>query len=95
MTIDEITKAIDEDEPCADAVHSALKTLRTKMSINNPRARIFHLAVDYDRLMEESGFQSFRNENPKMATSLLADKLYPLALRTKIKDDFEFMPKLK
>lgn len=45
--------------------------------------------------MEEHGFSSFKTDNPKMSVILLCEKLYPISLRNKIKEDLDFLPNLK
>ena len=90
-----IAKSAAEEEPNGAMIESALKGLRTKMSIRNPRARIFQLALEFDTRMADNGYESFREKNPKKAIELLVGSLHPAALKEQIKSDLEYKPTIK
>lgn len=93
--IDQIASTQTETEPDSNVIQAALATIKTNMKIRNARARVFQLAIDFDNKMEEIGYGTFRESNPKMAAKLLASRLHPKALQSQIISDFDYVPKLK
>lgn len=93
--IETLSKSVEEDEPNSSTIEEALKSLRTKMTIVNPDARIFQLALNVDMLMADVGFGKFRENNQKKAIELLTDHIHPPALKQQIKADLEFIPKIR
>ena len=93
--IKNIAKNNEASQPNSAMIEEALKGLRTKMSIINPRARVYQLALEYDTRMANIGYDSFREKNPKKAIELITDCLYPLSLRAKIQSDLEYIPSIQ
>lgn len=62
-------------------IESALKGLRIKIMIVNPRARILQLAFDDDQFITEIDDEMFMDENTKEAVCLIVSALHPLALK--------------
>ena len=93
--IESIAKSAAKEEPNGAMLESALKSLGTKMSIRNPRARIYQLALEIDTRMADNGYESFREKTRKKAIELLVGSLHPAALKEQIKRELEYKPTIK
>lgn len=60
----------------SNLVEDALNGLRTNMSIFNPSARVFQLALDYDRRMASVGYEDFKVNNRKKSVMEVVHALY-------------------
>lgn len=97
---DQIKKFISKlaekfDAPDLKVIEEAIKGLRTKIGIRNPRARVFQLALDYDIYMAPVGYETFKSTKPKKATAHIVQGLHPVALKDQLKIYLEYMPALK
>ena len=93
--IQSIAKNHTTREPNSAMIEEALKGLRMNMSIVDPRARTYQLALEFDTRMADIGYESFRSDNPKKAIELLTDCLFPIALRLQVKNDLDYIPKIR
>ena len=63
--IESIAKSAAGKEPNDPMIESALKGVRMKISIRNPRARIYQFALKCDTRMAGKGYETFREKNQK------------------------------
>jgi hypothetical protein len=69
------------------------KSLRTRLSEQNPDLRIVLLFSDYTKLLRAQGLTWILTENTKVAVSYIVGALRTLQLQQRMKDDLEFSHK--
>jgi hypothetical protein len=69
------------------------KSLRTRLSEQDPDLRIVLLFSDYTKLLRAQGLTWILTENTKVAVSYIVGALRTLQLQQRIKDDLEFSHK--
>lgn len=102
LTKDHIKKFIEsvagigiESAPDSTLIEANLKGLKMKMKLSSSKARVYQLAFEYDKRMENIGCGPFRSNNPKKAILHIIDAMHPAALKAQMKNNLEYIPKLK
>jgi len=78
-----------------EIVEQAVKTLRVNMKVSDPRARMLQYACDFFSKLDDIGYGSFKEKNPKMTVKLMAKHLYPFQLKEKVVRTLEYREELE
>lgn len=76
-------------------IEKAVSTVRMKMSIEDPTARMLEFTNDFFNRLDEVGYGSFKTANPKKTIQLMQERLHPKLLKSTMSRHLEYQEGVK
>lgn len=76
-------------------IERAVATVKVKMSIEDPTARMLEFTNDFFNRLDEVGYSSFRTSNPKKTIQLMQERLHPKLLKATMNRHLDYQEGIK